>query len=122
MEAILLLCGAGGPQLKRNLLDGGPSMRSRPSSLIPIAATLAFIGCGLFDHSFAITGMVHFNTVEGGCWLIRAEDGHFFEPTNLPTEFRQDSLRIRATLETRHDLMSFCQIGEIVDILHIERR
>jgi len=122
MEALYLVCGAHRPQLKRDPLDGGPIMHPRSCGFLPIAASLAVIGCGLFDRGFDVTGMVRYSNLGGDCWLIRAEDGRVFEPTNLPTEFHQDSLLVRATLEVRRDLASPCETGEIVDILQIARR
>ncbi len=97
-------------------------MYAKTRMLLPIAACLAISGCSLFDQGFEVTGTVRFTPVEGGCWLIRAEDGRAFEPTNLATAFRKDSLRVRATVEARNDLESICQMGQIVDILRIERQ
>ena len=97
-------------------------MHTNARTLLLLAATLVTIGCGLFDDTFQITGMVRFSDVEGGCWFIRAEDGQSFLPVNLTSEFRRDSLRVQATVEVRQDLVSICQIGQIVDIVRIERR
>jgi hypothetical protein len=96
-------------------------MRRFSSSLLLIATLLA-TGCGLFDDSFEITGMVRFTSVEGGCWMIEGDDGHTYEPNNLPSEYLVDSLRIRATVEIRTDLKSTCQLGSIIDVLEVERQ
>jgi hypothetical protein len=94
-------------------------MQTRTYILLPIATCLAVAGCSLFDRGFEVTGMVR---SAPGCWMIRAEDARAFEPTNLPAEFRKDSLRVRVTVEVRNDLESICGTGQIVDILRIQRQ
>ena len=66
--------------------------------------------------------MVLYQGLEGGCWLIRAEDGQRFFPTNLATEFREDSLLISASVELREDLNAICTTAPVVEIRRIERR
>jgi len=95
-------------------------MRRFSPSLLLIATVLS-TGCGLFDDSFEITGMIRFTSVEDGCWMIEGDDGLINEPNNLPSEYLVDSLRVRATVEIRTDLRSTCQLGTIVDVLEVER-
>ena len=97
-------------------------MHTYARTLFILAATVVTVACGLFDDTFEINGTVRFIDIEGGCWIIRAEDGQNFLPHNLTSEFRRDSLRVRASVEVRRDLLSVCQIGQIVDIVSIERR
>jgi hypothetical protein len=54
--------------------------------------------------------------------VLRTDDGRSLEPTNLPAPFQSDGLPVRARVEKRHDLSSSCQVGPIVNVLHIERR
>lgn len=81
--------------------------------------------CGLFDDSdrtVTVDGVVQFSPIEGGCWSILGEDGTRYEPINLPQEFQQDGLAVRAALKFRDDMASICQVGRIVEIVRIERR
>lgn len=78
--------------------------------------------CDGDDETITVVGTVDFIQVEGGCWSILAADQTRYEPINLPEEFKQDGLAVRAVLLPRDDLVSICQIGQIVEILTIERR
>ncbi len=92
------------------------------SPTLLLFATVLATSCGLFNDSFEITGMVRFTSVEDGCWMIEGDDGHTYEPVNLPTEYLVDSLRVRATVEYRSDLTSTCQLGSIVEVLEVDRK
>jgi hypothetical protein len=66
---------------------------------------------------------VRFVGVEGGCWILVAENGSTFEPIALPDAYREDGLHIRFAYQARHDAGSRCLVGgEIVEITSIETR
>ena len=87
-----------------------------------LLAVVVSAGCGLFEPGTEVTGTVRHLSLEGGCWVLRTDDGRTLEPTNLPAAFLSDGLPVRARVEERHDLASACQVGQIVTVLHIERR
>ncbi len=100
-------------------------MSIRLNTRLVLAAALAWSAgaCQMLeDGSFTIDGTVQFVAVEGGCWRIHGVDSTPYEPTNLPSGFREDGLAVRATLAPRDDLASICQVGRIVDVRAIERR
>jgi hypothetical protein len=70
----------------------------------------------------SLLGTVRLLTVEGGCWVIDASDGVRYEPVSLPTEFRQDGLRVSVALHERPDIGSFCMVGRMAEILSIQSR
>jgi hypothetical protein len=43
-------------------------------------------------------------------------------PLNLPDQFRQDGLAVRAELQRRDDHGSYCMVGPVVEILSIRER
>jgi inhibitor of cysteine peptidase len=65
--------------------------------------------------------MIAHMTFEGGFYGIVGTDGARLDPTNLPSSFQMDSLRVRYIARVRHDLMSFHMWGDIVDLVWIER-
>lgn len=67
--------------------------------------------------------------IEGGCWAlavgrddILAASQTYYQPSNLPDDFRQDGLKVRAAVKTRRDAASVCMIGPIVNVIWIQRR
>lgn len=66
---------------------------------------------------------VRFVNVEGGCWILVAENGVTFEPVTLPDSYRQDGLDVRFAYQPRNDAGSYCMVGgEIVEVTSIETR
>jgi len=68
-----------------------------------------------------VTGTIRRIDLEGGFFGIETEDGAKLDPVNLPAEFQQDGLRIRARVEQLKDRVSFHMWGSLVRILSIER-
>lgn len=69
-----------------------------------------------------ITGTIRYVDVEGGCYGIETEDGVKLDPVNLPADFEEDGLRIKARVEGLEDRVSIHMWGTLVRILEIERR
>lgn len=70
-----------------------------------------------------ITGHVAWETVEGGFWAIRSDDGVTYEPLEeLPAAFQKDQFPIVAWVVLRSDLGSARMVGPIVEIVSIESR
>ena len=68
-----------------------------------------------------VTGTVRRIDLEGGFYGIETDDGAKLDPVDLPAEFQQDGLRVRARVEELKDRVSFRMWGSLVRILSIER-
>ncbi len=73
-------------------------------------------------RAFDLTGMMHFSTVEGGCWQFIGNDGETYELTgarvvSLLREGLYADLVVRGPL----DLGTNCQVGQVVEIIEIIR-
>lgn len=68
-----------------------------------------------------VTGTIRHIDLEGGFYGIQTDDGARLDPVDLPAEFRQDGLRVRARVEELKDRVSFRMWGTLVRVLSIER-
>lgn len=66
-------------------------------------------------------GTVRYVDLEGGGWVIDTPDGTF-QPTNLDEAYRVNGQRVAVTLRPRSDMASTLQVGQIADIVRIEKR
>ena len=57
------------------------------------------------------TGTMTYLNFEGGFYGIVADDGEHYDPTNLPSEFKVDGLRVKFKGKIRDDLVSFRMWG-----------
>jgi hypothetical protein len=92
---------------------------------LSLAAVLA--GCGVASiisggDSVTGNGVVQYVTLEGGFYAIRDVDGHNYDPTNLPAEFKKDGLAVRYAGRVLRDAMSFHMYGEIFELTEISAR
>ncbi len=72
--------------------------------------------------AFVVDATVVYHDLEGGCWSLRFDSATGYQAANLPAVYRHDGLSVRAAVKFRDDLMSFCQIGRIIEVLWIRRR
>ena len=110
-------------------------MRTRLHALIALAA-IALAGCGGSSEEWVvpapaaeaggaelrIVGTVRRVELEGGFFAIQGEDGVTYDPTNLPTPFQQDGIRVEAEARRRDDRAGIHMTGPIVDLVRIRRR
>jgi hypothetical protein len=68
-----------------------------------------------------VTGRVTWMSFEGGFFTIVGDDGVTYDTHNLPAAFREDGLRVAATLQRRLDLGCIHMAGPIADVLSIRR-
>jgi hypothetical protein len=69
-----------------------------------------------------VNGTVHYYDFEGGFWAVRGDDATTYDPLDgLPSDFRQDGLRVFLQAKVRSDVGSFHMAGPIVDIISIRR-
>ena len=103
-------------------------MVSRRSAIILLASVLWLGNLSCLDtealrDKVNIKGTVVQPDAGIGCssWGIRAEDGMVYQITNLPTEFRSPGLAVVARLQLRRDMVSTCMVGEIADVIEIDK-
>ena len=68
-----------------------------------------------------VTGRVTWMSFEGGFFAIVGDDQVTYDTHNLPATFREDGLRVAATLQRRPDLGCVHMAGTIADVLAIRR-
>ena len=110
-------------------------MRGTSYALSALVA-LSLAGCGGSSEEWVVAtpaaeaggtelhlvGTVRRVELEGGFFAIEAEDGVTYDPTNLPTQFQQDGVRIEADARRRDDRAGIHMTGPIVDLVRIRRR
>jgi hypothetical protein len=80
------------------------------------------VGCGSDEPTtISTSASIEFSEVEGGVWLIRAEDrnGTLYHPRILPDAFKVIGASVQVTLIERGDLASSAMIGIPADIVTI---
>ncbi|VVS91280.1 hypothetical protein [Desulfoluna spongiiphila] len=70
-------------------------------------------------HEFDIHGKVVFTDLEGGFFAIEGNDGHTYDPINLPAPFQKDGLKVKITARKRTDISSIHMRGTIIEIIGI---
>ncbi len=90
---------------------------SRLCSML-VASTL--VACGGGPPQFRVGGRITHETLEGGFWSIRGDDGVTYDPLNLAAQYQKDGLPVLATLVLRPDMGSAHMVGPIVDVVSIE--
>jgi len=83
-----------------------------------VASTL--VACGGGPPQFRVGGRITHETLEGGFWSIRGDDGVTYDPLNLAAQYQKDGLPVLATLVLRPDMGSAHMVGPIVDVVSIE--
>jgi hypothetical protein len=96
--------------------------------MIIALAVFILAGCMLIENqdaapvrsdTFEFQGTVLKNDLEGGFFAIEGDDGKTYEPINLPEAFKQDGMRVKATVLIRKDFGSIHMVGDIVEIIDI---
>ena len=123
-----VLRSSGNPAARSDLAVGqkvsvwysGPVMES-----YPVQATAAAVriddekepGIGM-----ELEGVIRYNELEGGFYTIQTKEGEAYNPINLPKDFQQDGLPVRARVRLRDDMMGIHQVGPLVEIVEIDKR
>jgi hypothetical protein len=71
---------------------------------------------------FHLTGTVTRMDIEGGLWVIRAQDGAKYNVINLPQEFQVDGTEVEADARRREHVEVNDMTGPKIDVLRIRRR
>src|SRR5437588_10158666 len=80
-----------------------------------IFAASVFFACGSAPAQFRVGGRITHETLEGGLWSIRGDDGVTYDPLNLAAQYQKDGLPVLATLVLRPDMASVHMVGRMVD-------
>lgn len=73
------------------------------------------------EHELRFDGTITYVTIEGGAWVIEGDDGTTYEPINLAGEHEEEGRRVRVWADRRDDLVSFLQVGPIIEIDRIRK-
>lgn len=98
----------------------GPVMQSYPVQAT--AAAVRIDGETEAGTGMEITGVIRYNELEGGFYTIQSLEGETYNPINLPKDFQQDGLPVRARIRLREDMMGIHQVGPLVEIIEIHER
>jgi hypothetical protein len=76
----------------------------------------------LASDEIRVAGTVKLSEVGVGCWQLLVTDGTSYElrPGQAPATLLVDGKQATVVLRMRPDLMSSCQVGQIVDVVRIE--
>jgi hypothetical protein len=72
------------------------------------------------DDTKTITGKICRGGPEGPAYGIRGDDGEYYDPRNLPIEFRKYGLRVKVKFVQIRGLYGFHMWGTLIDIVEIE--
>jgi len=87
-----------------------------------LVATLTF-GCTSPTAPLHVDATVRFAaTVEGGCWSLVTTANTVYEPVDLPSAFRIESLPVRVVLGDAPGWVSICGAGPLVHVVLIQKR
>ena len=73
------------------------------------------------DADLQFDGAVAYTDLEGGAWVIQADEGTTYEPVNLAAEDREEGLRVRVWADVREEMASTLMVGPIIEIRRLER-
>ena len=89
--------------------------------------TFFYASCSKDSHSSStniVNGIIVKQSVDGCTWLIKLEDNKLLEPTNL-SSFNvtvKDGQLVKFSYKINSTNMSFCMMGQIVDLTYIADR
>ncbi|NVK56476.1 MAG: hypothetical protein HWE26_12755 [Alteromonadaceae bacterium] len=61
-------------------------------------------------------GTIVYKTIEGGFFALITTDNQRYTLRRLPAEFRLDGLEVEIKGSINHDMMTFTQFGELLDV------
>jgi len=93
-------------------------MKSLKFLLLMVLATTS---CSADNMMIKEKGTVRYINVEGGFYGIVGDGGNNYDPVNLPSEFKQDNLKVKFKARPLKDRVSFHMWGEIVEIESITK-
>ena len=76
---------------------------------------------GCTENIIQGSGTIQFNDFEGGFYGIVGDDDNYYDPINLPLEFKEDGIRVKYSLKILENQESIHQWGTMVEIIKIEK-
>ncbi|WP_300670683.1 hypothetical protein [Desulfoluna sp.] len=67
----------------------------------------------------ALSGTIKFVALEGGFFVIQGDDGHAYDPINLPDAFKTEGLKVEGTARQQKSAVSFHMYGTLIEIIHL---
>lgn len=87
--------------------------------IVVILLTVGLSGCT--ENIIQGSGTIQFNDFEGGFYGIVGDDDEYYDPINLPSEFKEDDIRVKYSLKILENQESTHQWGTLVEIIKIEK-
>jgi inhibitor of cysteine peptidase len=88
-------------------------------NLIILLLVIGLNGC--IDDYIKGIGKIQYNDFEGGFYGIVGDKGEYYDPINLPSEFKEDGLQVRYTIKILENQTSIHMWGSVVKIIRIEK-
>jgi len=89
--------------------------------MVLVFIILIIILSGCIDNLIQGSGKIQFNDFEGGFYGIVGDDGEYYDPINLPSDFKEDGILVNYTIKILEDQASYHQWGTMVEIIKIEK-
>lgn len=98
---------------------GLASYCDRPVTPPPIGGDTLGAQCAASPMNECVKGTVDFNPIEGGCWLIKGENGKWYQPIGgLDEKFKRDGLRVYMVFRPNDGVAGFCP-GQFVNVVSL---
>jgi hypothetical protein len=82
-------------------LFGGRKNMKKQLMIVGIIIILLNVGLsGCTENIIQGSGKIQFNDFEGGFYGIVGDDNEYYDPINLPSEFKEDDIRIKYSLRS----------------------
>ena len=88
--------------------------------VVVLLLSIALSGCEEIDI-ISGTGEIKYIDLEGGFYGIVADDSEHYDPTDMPSEFKEDGLRVSFIVKILENRSSIHMWGSVVKILKIEK-
>ena len=70
--------------------------------------------------SIKVEGEMRQANVEGGCWVFKAKNGQTYELIGPDVkQLQKEGRRVEVVINPRTDLIGFCMVGKIVELIDI---
>ena len=89
------------------------------SGIVFIFFIVVLSGC--IEKIIQDSGTIQFNDFEGGFYGIVGDNGEYYDPINLPSDFKEDGLQVRYTIKILENQTSVHMWGSVVKIIRIEK-
>jgi hypothetical protein len=66
-------------------------------------------------------GTIHYVSLEGGFYVIKSEEGKYYDPINLAADLKQDGLLVQFELKEIRGQASIHMHGTIVEIIRMRK-